>query len=31
MEIIASQDKLISPYQGTSAELVLIGIEPGTL
>ena len=31
MEIIASQDKLISPYHGSSAELVLIGVEPGTL
>ena len=29
--IITSQDKLVSPYHGSSAELVLIGVELGTL
>ena len=28
---ITSQNKLVSPYHGSSAELVLIGVEPGTL
>ena len=31
IEIITSEDKLASPYHGSSAELVLIGVEPGTL
>ena len=29
--LITSQDNLVSPYHGLSAELVLIGVEPGTL
>ena len=29
--LITSQDKLASPYHGSSAELVLIGFEPGAL
>ena len=31
MLLFTSQDKLVSPYHGSSAELVLIGVEPGTL
>ena len=29
--LIISQDKLFSPYHGSSAELVMVGVEPGTL
>ena len=29
--IITSQNKLVSPYYGSTADLVLIGVEPGTL
>ena len=28
---VKSQDKLVSPYHGSSAELVLIGVEQGNL
>ena len=28
--LITSQDELVSPYHGSSAHLVLVGVEPGT-
>ena len=31
LKVITSYGKLVSPYHGSSAELMLVGVEPGTL